>query len=139
MEEASTSPKGFNLVVTHRDEKTGLVTRRDPYTLRVVASPDGGKTRYWERPAGSGNLFNKNNEPIGRWVIDEKTKRGKFVASEKHVEFTPPPTEDQILRQQMTQDKARIAELEKELTALRIEKEKKTAPAQAEAKKTQGA
>jgi hypothetical protein len=61
------APKGFNLQVTYRDEQTGLITKHDPYILRVVG--DGGnRTQLFERPKGSGNCFDKQNNPIGRWV-----------------------------------------------------------------------
>lgn len=122
--EESEVPKGFDLTVTHRDPKTGVIVRRDPYILRVTAAAEGGKSRLYERPAGSGNLWDRKGEPIGRWVIDEKTKRGKFVAGAPHIEFIPPKTADQKLAQSVSEKDVKIAELEKELAAIRVEKDK---------------
>lgn len=138
--------KGFDLVVTHRDEKTGQITRTEPYILRVIGEVGSNeKSRLWERPAGSGNLFDKKGNPVGRWVYEEKSvkgkkvRTGKFVPDVEHVEFVPPQTEDQKLRYEMTENKAKIAELERELAAIKAEKEKKSAPAQPAQKKDQGA
>lgn len=116
-------PKGFNIQVTYRNEKTGLVTHSDPYTLRVVSASDG-KTKMWERPTGSGNLFNSKNEPIGRWVIDPKTKRGTFQKDAAHIEFTPPETKDQKLARSLTEKENKIQALEKELQAIKAETKK---------------
>lgn len=126
--------EGFDLLVTHRDEKTGLVTMSDPYTLRVCKTADGDKTEIFERPPGSGNCFAKNGEQIGRWIFsekkDEKTgkmvKVGALVADAAHVKTDPPmsPAAKQALETQRKD--SRIAELEKELAAIQAEKEKKT-------------
>lgn len=121
------APTGFNLQVTYRDEQTGLIDRHDPYILRVCG--DGGnRTQLFERPKGSGNCFDKQNNPIGRWV------NGKHQPTAEHIKFVPPMNEDQKIRAEMTKDKVRIAELEKELKAVAAEKEKTAA-----AKKVQGA
>lgn len=125
--EETIKPK-FDITVTHRDERTGLITKRDPYILRVTQASDGGKTRLWERPVGSGNLFNSKNVACGRWIVDEKTKKGKHVADAEHVHFTPPPTEDMKLAQEMTQKDVRIQALEAELAQIRAEGEKKMSP-----------
>lgn len=116
---------GFDLQVTHRDEATGLVTHTNPYVMRVIAASDGGKMRIWERPVGSGNLWDKKGNPIGRWLVDEKTKRGKFVKDAEHVKFVPPPTEDQKLAASLVEKDARIAALEKEIESHRAESKKK--------------
>lgn len=108
-------PKGFDLKVTHRDEKTGLVTHKNPYTMKVIASADGGKSRIFERPVGSGNLWNKKGDPIGRYVD------GKWDKKAEHVAFTPPETEDQKLAKTVITKDARIAELERELASIKAE------------------
>jgi hypothetical protein len=129
-------PKGFDLRVTHRDEKTGLVTHTDPYTLRVMGE-GSAKVRYWERPAGSGNLFDKKGKPAGRW--DKTQPEGKrLLADVEHVAVIPVLTQDQKLRQQMTEDKAKIAQLEREVASIKAEKEK-ARPAPAPQKKDLGA
>jgi len=122
--------EGFDLLVTHRDEKTGIVTDRDPYILRVTGEQGGEKSKIWERPAGSGNCFNKKNEPIGRWITEERkdAKSGKIVRTGRldpdavHVVFEKPLTKDQVLSKEVTESRSKIAELEKELAAIKAEK-----------------
>lgn len=116
--------KAFDLMVTHRDPKTGLITRQDPYVLVVGAAAEGGKNRMWERPKGSGNIFNKKGEAIGRFVRDEKGKK-KFVADAAHVAYTPPETEDQKLARSVVEKDDRIAQLEKELAGIKADSKKK--------------
>lgn len=118
--------EGFDLMVHHRDEKTGLVTKSDPYTLRVTGVQGGEKTEIFERPPGSGNCFAKNGEPIGRWVVDPKTKRGSLKEGEPHVTYSKPETQDQKLAKELITKDSRIAELERELAAINAEKEKKS-------------
>lgn len=116
-------PQGFDLRVTYRDEKTGLVTHTDPYILRVIAAPDGGRTRLFERPSGSGNLWNKRGEPVGRWIVDPKTKQGTFKEGEPHVAWQRPETDDERLVRSVIERDAKIAELERELAAIQGEKQ----------------
>lgn len=127
------TPKGFDLVVTHRDPKTGLVVRENPYILRVIGETGSSeKQRLWERPKGSGNLFDKHNNPVGRWVYEDKIVKGKKIRvgsydeKAEHVAFTPPPTKDQLLAQGISERDVKIAELERELNAIKAENEKKT-------------
>lgn len=137
---------GFNLIVTKRDDKTGLVTEKDPYILRVIGETGSSeKQRLWERPAGSGNLWDKSNNPVGRWVYEEKVikgkkvKEGKFVADAPHIAFTPPQTKDQILAKSLSEKEVKIAELERELLSIKTEKDKRSGVAPAAPKKEQGA
>lgn len=111
--------QGFDLKVMHRDEKTGLVTHTNPYTLRVVEAPTGGKRQLFERPVGSGNLWDKANKPFGRWV------KGKHVPDAEHVQFDMPETHDQKVARAMTEQQVKIAELEKELNSIKSENKKK--------------
>ncbi len=127
-----TDSKKFDLIVHHRDPVTGLVVKTDPYILRVVGEPGSHeKSSYFERPAGSGNLFTKENLPCGRWVYEEKTvkgrklKVGKYEPEAAHVEFVRPLTQDQKLAQSLIESDRRNAALEAELAALRAESEKK--------------
>jgi hypothetical protein len=108
-------PEGFNLQVHYRDDKTGLVVETDPYILRVVGESAGGKSSYFERPKGSGNLFNKRGEAIGRWVD------GGFKADMPHVAFVAPLTQDQKLANSLVEKDSKIAELEREMAAIRAE------------------
>jgi len=135
-EESAEERPGFSLIVHHRDPKSGLVTRETPYTLRVLAAPGGGKTQVWERPAGSGNLFDKNNKPVGRW--DAARKEGeRYLKDEAHVTWIPPETQDQKLARTVVESEQKIKALEQELAAIKAEELKKKAPAPQ--KKDQGA
>ena len=138
--------EGFDLRVTHRDPKTGLVTHTDPYILRVIGDGDnGGRSRLWERPAGSGNCWDKQGNPIGRWVYEEKEINGKKIRTghydpkAEHVHWEKPLTEDQKLAKEVLTKDAKIVELERELAAIKAESEKKSAPPQAQASKKPGA
>lgn len=129
-------PRGFDLVVHHRDNKTGLVTKEDSYILRTIAmGTTGDKSRVWERPKGSGNLWDRDNNPIGRW---DKTKPEgeRFLKGEAHVKWEAPETNDQKLARAMGEQQLKIAELERKL--IEMEQAKKDAPVQTQ-KKTQGA
>lgn len=110
--------QGFDFLVTHRDRKTGAITHKNPYIMRVIASPEGGKTKIFERPVGSGNIWNAKGEPIGRWV------NNSFKKGEAHIEFIAPKTEDQKLKESLLSQQARIAELEKELLSVKAEENK---------------
>lgn len=117
-----TKSKEFDLVVTHRDEKTGLVTHTNPYTLRVVKLENEEKAHYFERPVGSGNLWNKAGDAIGRWIKDEKGK-GKYIAEAKHINFIPPETQDAKVAREVIETRERNKVLEAELAALKAEKQ----------------
>lgn len=122
------TPQGFDLTVTHRDPKTGAITKRTPYVLRVVGGPDGNRTQLFERPKGSGNLFDGQGRPCGRWV------KGEHHANEEHIAFVAPLTEDEKLKHFVIEKDAKIVELEKELAAIKAEASAKT-----QAKKTEAA
>jgi len=126
-EEKDVKPKGFDLIVTHRDEKTGRVIRTNPYIMRVVAADGGGRSRYWERPAGSGNLFDRWGKPVGRWD-NTKPVDQRFVKGAAHVAWEAPLTEDQKVSREN-------AALKAELASLKAEQTKKAQPT----KKDQGA
>lgn len=113
--------KPFDLVVHQRDPKTGLVIKEDAYNLRVCDAGNGGRTRTYERPKGSGNLFEKSGKPCGRWV------EGKYVEGAKHVVFVAPLTNDQKLAAENISNKARIAELELKLIEMEAKKKDKGA------------
>ncbi len=131
LDETKNEESGFDLTVNHRDPKTGLVTKRTPYVLRVVGAPDGGRTSLFERPKGSGNIFDGQGNPWGRWI------KGEHHPNEPHIAFVVPLTEDERLKHSVVEKDAKIAELEKELAAIRAEATAKsavkTAPAAAAA------
>lgn len=120
---------GFDLIVTKRDEHTGLVTGKNPYILRYIAGADGGKVRLWERPAGSGNIWNKKNEPAGRYT--REMKAGKWVSTYEpeasHIEWSAPETQDEKLAHKLTAQEAQIAALQKELASVKAESSVKAA------------
>lgn len=130
MEDKAEDKKLFDVLVTHRDPKTGLVVRQDPYILRVTGEQGSDqKARMWERPAGSGNLFDKQNNPIGRWIYEEKVVKGKKVrvgkydSKAQHIGWEAPLTQDQKIAKENASLKARVAELEK--ASIEMEQKKK--------------
>lgn len=122
--ETVTAVKGFDLQVTHRDETTGLVTHTNPYVMRTISAPDGGKRSIWERPAGSKNLYDKKNNPCGRWVTD-KNGKGKHDPKAEHVLYTIPETKDQKLAKELIESQVKISALEKELESIKADPKKK--------------
>lgn len=121
--------KRFDLMVHHRHHRTGKLIKHTPYIKRVVGEVGSSeRATYWERPAGSGNLFDSHNNPIGRWEYEEKTvkgktvKTGKFIEGAAHVAWEAPITQDQKIAKEN-------AALKAELAAMKAEKEKQAAPA----------
>lgn len=120
--EAEQAPR-FDTQVTFRDH-LGRVVKKNPYVLRVIAGPNGGKTELYERPVGSGNIFDGQGRPFGRWVD------GTHKEKEAHVAFTPPETDDQKLARTLVEQERKIEQLQKELAAIKAEEK----PAKAEKK-----
>lgn len=111
--------EGFDFKVTHRDPKTGLVVAKNPYVCRVIGAQDGSKRKVYERPVGSGNMWDAKNNPAGRWVD------GKLDEAAAHVAFKTPETKDQVLAKSLLSKESKIAELEKELASIKAEAKKK--------------
>lgn len=111
--------------VTHRDEKSGLVSHSTPYVLRISGSGEG-RSRLLEKPKGSGNIFDMKGNAKGRWIVDPKTGKGKHDPNAAHVAYIPPETEDQKLARSLVEKDSRIAQLEKELASIAKEKENKS-------------
>ena len=115
------------LRVTYRNMTTGRVEKTDPYTLRVIGEE---RQQLWERPSGSGNLFDKpkDGSPVGRWIYEEKKigsrihRVGRYEKDAKHVEWIPPQTEDQKLAHKLADKDQKILALERELEAIKAEK-----------------
>jgi hypothetical protein len=129
----------FDLLVTKRHPRTGEIISHSPYILRVCGEIGSSeKSRYWERPAGSGNLFDRDNNPIGRWEYEEKTVKGKkirdgkFVEGAAHIVWEAPLTKDQKISREN-------AALKAELAALKAEKEKSSATVKKTEKQDKGA
>lgn len=121
----------FDIVVTKRDPVTGQVVGRNPYTLRVVGREGSNdRTETYERPVGSGNLFDAQDRPAGRWIAESFDAKGKFIPGKhdseaQHIEFKVPETKDQMLARESISKDAKIVELQRELEAIRAEGEKK--------------
>lgn len=116
------------LRVTYRNMKTGMVEKKDPYILRVVGE-GGNKAQYWERPAGSGNLWSHahGGKAIGRW--DASQPEGKrFLKDAPHIDWQPPETEDQILARKYATQEAEIKALKAELESIQAENKQKAKP-----------
>lgn len=115
---------GFDLTVTHRDPKTGAVVRTDPYVMTVMQS-DSGRIRVFERPPGSGNLYDKRGQPCGRWEKDEEGKK-VYNAKAEHKVWAPPETQDQKLARQVREyaeenERLKQALAEKEVKSIKAE------------------
>jgi len=127
IKEKETVAVGFDLTVTHRNQY-GEIVKQDPYTLIVSAGSDGGKVKLWERPKGSGNVWNRKGEPIGRYLRDERTGRGKFHAGAPHVEVVAPASPEEMYEKLTKDQAARIKALESELRAMQAENKKTQKP-----------
>lgn len=112
----------FDLVVTHRDAKSGAVISSNPYLMTVIQT-ENGRMRLFERPPGSGNLYDKNNLPVGRWKYEDDGKGKKkkiFDEGAEHVAYQKPETKDQKLARTVLEKEAEIAELKKALAAKEV-------------------
>lgn len=127
--EMSEVEKGLR--VTYRNMKTGMVEKVDPYILRFVGQ-GSDKAQYWERPAGSGNLWSHahGGRAIGRW--DASKKEGeRFLKDAPHIAWQPPDTADQILAKRYAAQEAEVLALRQELEAIQAENKRKS-PAKAD-------
>lgn len=113
----------FDIKVHHRDDK-GNLEMITPYTCRVTEQADGTRMQTFEQPPGSGNIFDAQGRPAGRRT---KGPEGKYVwdKTQEHIFVPPPETTDQKYARELTEKNARIAELEKEIAARKLEDEKK--------------
>lgn len=114
-------PNKFDLR-THETDARGRVKGTKLYRLH---SKDG--VQLFERPVDSGNLFYENNEEAGRVTV-VKDKRGRIVGKKfdldaKHVAFKTPMNEAEEMERKLDEANARAAAAEKELAAIRAEKE----------------
>lgn len=103
----------FDNRVHIRDESTGRLVKVQPYAYHAF-----DQMKLWERPIGSGNMFDANGKEIGNW---KQTKGGRW---EKHADT-------HIAAKLFHEIKApedlakRNAQLEQELEALKAEIEEK--------------
>lgn len=110
--------EGFDLIVTHRDPKSGAVVSSNPYVMTVIQSGEG-RLRLFERPPGSGNLFDKKNQPVGRWEKDDKGVK-TYNKDAAHVVYLKPETQDQKLAREVMEKSLEIEALKKQLAAKEV-------------------
>lgn len=122
----------FDVLVTHRDPQSGVVTGQNPYNLIVTGE---GRKRLFERPKNSGNVFDSKGHAAGRWVRDENGK-GKHEPLAEHVAVKPALTKEESANFVLSEKETEIAALKKELAAVRAEsapkQDKPKAPAKAD-------
>lgn len=115
LEEEKEEVTGFNKKVTYRDPLSGQIVKKDPYIKRVCRSEGGGNTRYYERPIGSGNLWDAQGNAVGRWD-HTKPEGQRFIKDVEHKPYVPTMTEDEKLANKIlateNKNKALLAELE---------------------------
>lgn len=106
--------KEFDVRVHLRD-KHGNITEENHYAYHII---DG--IQYFERPIGSGNLFEPNGEPCGR-LTDRR--RLEVDASAAHIAHKEAPTGAELIAQELDLARGESEALRKELAALKKERE----------------
>lgn len=129
--EYTPDPNKFDLR-THAWNAQGHLVNTNHYRLFII---DG--ISYYERPVNSGNLWFENNQPAGRMKFTFG-KNGAIASKEllpdaPHVEWTAPLEGDAALHYELEQLRAKNAAIERELAAVKAEREpeKSTVTAQA--------
>ena len=128
-------PSGFDFRVTHRDPRTGEITHKNAYVAHIFGTTGSNeRTAVYERPKGSGNCWDAQNNPAGRVVIEGEGKQARLThkPEAQHIAWEAPLTEDQKLARSVAAQKAENAALKAELAALKAESEAK-APAKSAA------
>jgi len=115
--------QGFDTRVTFRDQKTGQITKQDPYIQRVCGEGTN-RSVFFERPAGSGNLWSVAGKPVGRWDAT-KPEGERFISNAEHVAWERPQTEDEKLASRLIAKDQENAILKAEVAALKAEKAKR--------------
>lgn len=95
------------------NEKTGKMVRYQPYAYHVFGED---KVELFERPVGSGNMFDKMGRNIGSWKKDEDGNWKKCSDAHLDVKLDLPVTKEDALM-------AKNETLEAELKSIRAEKE----------------
>lgn len=112
----------FDNRVHIRNAETGRLIRRQHYAMHAFSDK-----KIWERPIGSGNMFDAHGDPIGRW---KRADKGHWEQISKEHSAVPMAekiaTPDELI--------ARNSELESELAALKADLEMKTAPVKSHGK-----
>lgn len=119
--EYAPDPHKFDLVTDRWDNQGRRTGPRNGYRKFIT-----GAGEYYERPVNSGNLWLENNQPAGR-VICEFNDKGHIVKKEfdftaEHLAYVPPPTGAEKIAGELAAERARSAQLEAELNAIRKER-----------------
>lgn len=117
----------FDVTVTHRDPLTGVVVRQDPYKL-TIKQTEQGRLSLYERPPGSGNLYDAQNKPCGRWKFEDGIKL--YDPKAAHIKVEPKETEEQKFARKLREIEAENERLkkqlaEKEIASIRAEGQQK--------------
>lgn len=118
MPEIQAPEREFDKIVQVRDKHGNLVSENH-YAYHII---DGSP--YFERPIGSGNLFYPNGDPAGRMKKREVILEGPESA---HLEYVAPLTGAAKAEQDLNVERAKNAELIRELEALKLEAAKEAA------------
>ena len=131
--EYKSDPNKFDLI-THRWNSQGHLTHVNPYRLFILSG-----VSYYERPVNSGNLWHENNQPAGRveceFGPDGKIAKKEFKFGAAHRDWKAPLSGDEKLHFELEQEKAKTADLQAELEAIRKEQKVKQAVAPSVEKK----
>jgi len=118
------TPAGFDFRVTYRDRITGMVSHTNPYTMHIIGDE---RKQVMERPKGSGNCWDAQNQPAGRIMLKGEGRNAKLVLDPdaKHIAWAEPETADQKLARDVAAQKAENAALKAELAAMKAESDAK--------------
>lgn len=116
-------PNKFDLQVQAWNGQ-GQLIKANHYRQHII-----GGTTYFERPVNSGNLWFENNQPAGRMEYtfgeDGKIAKKELRVGAPHVEYTKPLAGAEKVHFELEQAKARNAQLEAELAAIRADSDKR--------------
>lgn len=99
----------------HLRDKHGNLESEQHYAYHII---DG--IQYFERPIGSGNLFEPNGSPCGR-MTNRRTLEVDAAAA--HEEYVLPPTGAEAVQIELDLARSESEALRKELAALKKERE----------------
>lgn len=119
--EYQADPNKFDLQV-HAWDGQGKMIKANHYRQHII-----GATTYYERPVNSGNLWFENNQPAGRMEYtfgeDGKIASKELHKGAPHKDWTRPLSGTEKVHFELEQQKAKNAQLEAEIAAIKAEKE----------------
>lgn len=99
------------------NEKTGKILAYQPYVMHTFGEAN---VVIYERPPGSGNMFNAQGESIGRYEFKKDSGGTWSKFSDDHIATKPHPIDEkEALRE-------RLETTEAELAALKAERDDKS-------------